>query len=316
LSEELYQTPVFIVSAGRSGSTFLAKLVNQHPEIVCVSDLFEPVGPAPYFDKSTTLSGQEFFNVISAPSTKPRLRYWRERQTKERLFIPEDENLVSLLLSYTIPFLDDDPLKCLHDYKGYALTRPDQSPADHLIDFFEWLRRRFNGKLWVERTGGALPLTPNIIETWPEAKVVHNYRDGRECSISMQNYPFFRMYLKMIDNPDLDEWDFDEVYPIEEFGKMWSDWVVVAENALKTVPDEKKRWISYEDIMENPNDTLADLIKYILEKDVLSSTDEKWLNRCSEQINPSPKKFLGLNTTEQESLYNACEPGLKLLGYK
>ena len=130
------KTPVFIVSAGRSGSTFLAKLINDHPDIVCVSDLFEPVGPAPYFDRETKISGTDFFNMIAAPSTKPRLRYWRERQTKERLFVPEDEGLVSLLLSYTIPFVDDDPMTCLSDYQNFVAREPEQSPADHLISFF------------------------------------------------------------------------------------------------------------------------------------------------------------------------------------
>ena len=129
------KTPVFIVSAGRSGSTFLAKLINDHPDIVCVSDLFEPVGPAPYFDRETKISGTDFFNMIAAPSTKPRLRYWRERQTKERLFVPEDEGLVSLLLSYTIPFVDDDPMTCLSDYQNFVAREPEQSPADHLISF-------------------------------------------------------------------------------------------------------------------------------------------------------------------------------------
>ena len=90
------QKPIFIVSAGRSGSTILAKMINLHPQILCVSDLFEPVGPVPYFDREIVVTGEKFFEILSSPSTKPRLRYWRERETKERLFYPDDENLVSL----------------------------------------------------------------------------------------------------------------------------------------------------------------------------------------------------------------------------
>ena len=311
------QTPIFIVSAGRSGSTFLAKVISDHPALVCISDLFEPVGPTPYFDIKDEVTGCEFFrDILAVASTKPRLRYWRERDTKERLFVPEDENLISLFLSYTVPFVDQDVMGVYEECKAYFENRSPKTPADHFTDFCEWMKERYNGELWVERTGGSLPHTGKIINTWPNAKIIHSYRDGRECSISMHKYPFFRMYLKMEENPNLDEWDFDEMPPIEDIGRMWNNWVLHAQEAMKSLPDDQKRWISYENLMQNPEHELEKLIKYIMDKDGLSEQDHQWIERNVELVKPSTPKFKDLSDDEQKRLQAACAEGLKALNYK
>ena len=53
------QTPIFVVSSGRAGSTLLARMIHRHPQLLCVSDLFEPVGEVPYFDHRKIVDGEE-----------------------------------------------------------------------------------------------------------------------------------------------------------------------------------------------------------------------------------------------------------------
>ena len=79
-------------------------MINRHPQLLCVSDLFEPVGEVPYFDRSKIVDGKEFFKILSGPSFPQRIKYWREQPTSELLFMPEDDDMVSLLLTYTLPF--------------------------------------------------------------------------------------------------------------------------------------------------------------------------------------------------------------------
>ena len=75
------QTPIFVVSSGRAGSTLLARMIHRHPRLLCVSDIFEPVGEIPYFDARHRVTGGEFFAVLSAPSFPQRIRYWRAQPT-------------------------------------------------------------------------------------------------------------------------------------------------------------------------------------------------------------------------------------------
>ncbi|MFQ5632488.1 MAG: sulfotransferase, partial [bacterium] len=191
------QTPIFVISSGRTASTFLARLINKHPQLLCVSDFFEPVGDVPYFDRDRIVDGREFFEILSSPSFKQRIKYWREQPTAELLFLHEDDNMVSLLLSYTLAFLTHGkPMKLFYELKEAVGDFGNDSMVNHLISFFEWLRHKFGKELWVERTGGSLPHLAKIIETWPNAKIVHNYRDCRETAISMMTGSFFRLYLE------------------------------------------------------------------------------------------------------------------------
>ena len=133
------QTPIFVLSAGRTGSTLLAKMINRHPGLLCVSDLFEPVGEVPYFDAKRIVDGQEFFKILSLPSYKQRIKYWRKQPNAELLFLHEDDNMVSLLLSYTLPFLTDGkPMDLFHELQEETKQWEEDSMVSHTIRFFEW----------------------------------------------------------------------------------------------------------------------------------------------------------------------------------
>ncbi|UCE06529.1 MAG: hypothetical protein JSW07_00355 [bacterium] len=162
------QTPIFVLSSGRTGSTLLARMINRHDRLLCVSDLFEPVGEVPYFDQEKIVDGREFFRVLRSPSYKQRIKYWREQLTTEFLCLHEDDNMVSLLLSYTLAFLmDGNPMNLFHQLNEVIKNWEKDSMANHTIRFFDWLRDKFGKELWVERTGGTLPHTRKIVETWP-----------------------------------------------------------------------------------------------------------------------------------------------------
>ena len=309
------QTPIFVVSSGRAGSTLLAKMIHRHPRLLCVSDIFEPVGEIPYFDRQKEVDGEEFFSVLSSPSFKQRIAYWRERPTSELLFLPDDDNMVSLLLSYTLPFLDqDDPIGLFQEIKEETEKRGSASMADHLIKLFDSLRDRYDQALWVERTGGSLPHMRKIIETWPDAKIIHNYRDPRETAISMMKGSFFRLYLELEKNPELDEWDFDHMPPLEEMGAMLNRWIVDGTAALSEVPAERRMNLSYEDLLDDPTKTLIKLHEFIFESPP-ESQEIAWAKAESAVIRRPPLKFPTLAGDSRERLLDACSEGLAALGY-
>ncbi len=310
------QRPIFIVSSGRTGSTALARMLNNHPQILIVSDLFEPTGPVPYFNRKSLITGSDFFKLLSHPSIKPRLRYWRERATKERLFYPDDNNLVSLLLCYTIPFLTDKPMELFEDLRTEMNRLKPTYIADHLVAFFEFLRERFRKDVWVERTGGSLSHIERIVNIWPDARIVHNYRDGRETAISMYHYPFFRMYLQILKKPDLDEWDFDYYPPIEEFGKMWEKWILKAEDILNRLSEHQKLYLSYEEYTDNTFNTLIKLVKFIFDRKEPTREDVRWAKEEAKRIVKAPIRFHTLSKEKQILLESACSRGLRRLGYQ
>ena len=310
------QTPIFVVSSGRAGSTLLANMIHRHPQLLCVSDIFEPVGEIPYFDRNRRVDGKEFFKIVSAPSFKQRIKYWRAQPTGELLFLPEDDQMVSLLLSYTLPFLaGKDPMGVYRELESSAADWPEDSMPGHLIRLFDWLRDHYSKDLWVERTGGSLPHMKEIVETWPDAKIIHNYRNCHETAISMMTGSFFRLYLELEKNIDLDDWDSSYMPPVEEMGAMLNRWVVDAAAALETVPKERQLNFAFEDLVEDPAKALVRLSNFIFDREEPTAEDMAWAEKERAVIRRPSLKFPSLPQPEKQRLQEACAEGMAALGY-
>ncbi len=305
-----------MLSSGRAGSTLLARMIQSHPELLCVSDLFEPVGEEPYFDRARVVSGREFFAILSRPSYPQRIAYWRQCPTAELLFLHPEDEMVSLLTSYTLPFLTGGDPMALYEEAGEEVARWGEAPiADHLVAFFDWLRDRFWARRWVERTGGSLPHARRILEVWPDAKVVHNYRDTREVAISMLTGSFFRLYLELERDPDLGEWDWTYTPPVEELAAMVNRWVVDAAAALAELPAEQRMDLAYEELVTRPAETLLALSGFLLDRAEPSVGDRAWAERQARIVRRVPLRFPGLEEPEQQRLQAACGEALATLGY-
>ncbi|MEM7349850.1 MAG: sulfotransferase [Acidobacteriota bacterium] len=310
------QIPIFVVSSGRAGSTLLAKMIHRHPQLLCVSDIFEPVGEIPYFDRQKRVDGKAFFDILSAPSFKQRIKFWRDRPTTELLFLPEDDEMVSLLLSYTLPFLaGKDPMPLYDELKEATESLESDSMPNHLIRCFDWLRDRFQKELWVERTGGSLPHMRQIIETWPNAKIVHNFRDTRETAISMMTGSFFRLYLELAKDPQLGEWDADYMPPLEEMGAMLNQWIVDAVAALEQVPAERQINLSFESLVDDTVETLLGFSRFVFDREP-TAEDIAWAEQERTVIRKPSLKFSQLDREQQEKLEAACAEGMEALGYR
>ena len=79
--------------------------------------------------------------------------------------------------------------------------------------------------------------------------------------------------------------------------------------ALSVLPEEQLLTIRYEDIVADPQSTLARLIDFI--DPSLHDTD--WLARASKLVEPRPSPWEQLPTAEREALETACQPGQAVL---
>lgn len=309
------QTPIFVLSSGRTGSTFLARIINRHPRMACMSDLFEPVGEVPYFDRDRRVDGEEFFRILSAPSFPQRIAYWRHQANAELLYMPEDDRLVSLLLTYTLPFLTDgSPMDLYGQLRAATRTWPERPMPEHLTALFDWLRRTAGKEIWVERTGGSLPHTAQILETWPGARVVLNTRDSRETAISMMTGSFFRLYLALTEDPAMGAWDWTVMPPIEKMGAMLDGWVVDACEALESFPAEQQTRLAYEDLLARPVETLLAFSEFVLGRPP-EDEDRAWAEAEAQRIRPAPLRFPELPAGERRRLAEAVARSQTLLGY-
>ena len=190
--------PVLVLSTGRCGSTMVSDILSRHPGILSVSEFFSFVGPRAFVGRR--LSGERIWCLYSRPG-RP-IRRLRHFGIPSELLYPLDDSAARFslddlppILAITLPHLTAE-YHDLYDECGRVVrAQPRQAPAEHHRRFFEWLAGRFRRRVWVERSGGSLLWGSRLLGAFPDARVIHVYRDGRDTALSMSRHPPFRVML-------------------------------------------------------------------------------------------------------------------------
>ena len=218
--------------------------------------------------------------------------------------------------------------------RGFA----KQPPADHYRQFFTWLRRRFDRDVWVERSGPSLMWAYTMLRQFPEARVIHLYRDGRDTAISMSRHYAFRIAVASLRASPIDllkllrhdrTWEklmlwqsaINEFVPfrrlpldkldLADFGAFWSRLVVHGTRLFNRLPPESVLNVKFEEVQDDPESEIRRLIRFISPE----LEDDGWIRKASSIPGLARSRFPQLDPHEQAALTKACRPGLELLGY-
>ena len=162
---------------------------------------------------------------------------------------------------------------------------------------------------WVERSGGSLIFAPRLLSEFPEARVVHVYRDGRETALSMSRHYPFRLYpatMKKL-RPRV-----TDVEVLVSGVKRWSKINPWLELLLPLLVKPER--LPFDKL------TITDFAAYWsaligLAHEMLGLEDEAWIRKASAIPRQTPSKFAKLSVAEQDAIIEACRLGLERLGY-
>ena len=340
-------SPAIVVSSGRCGSTMLSDILNSHPDILSISELLILQGRALFHFRR--LSGNEMWNIISKQTRAQRQQLDRH---SDALLYPVGTprgrysgTEIPPISWVTLPHITDRPDDLLDELEPLIRSQPRQYAADHYRVMFSWLCRKFDRKLWVERSGGAGMYVQRLAKMFPEAKFIHLYRDGRDTVVSMRKHPVFREAVRYI--VTMRGYGVDSLKPmtgasanafrdwaalrsqlliyivflfnrakerellLAEFAKFWSDVVDMADRFLDTLPPEKVLRVRFEDIQKEPQKEIARLVRFLDP----SLDDPEWVNRAARIPRPTRSKLGDLAPAERAALTESCRGSLERLGY-
>ena len=333
--------PVLVLSTGRCGSTMLSDILNTHPDVLSLSEFFASVGMKAFIRKRP--SGKALWQICNQHSPGLRARLATEEGRKRSLY-PFDapqarftpENIPSIL-SRTLPHLTPDFERLYDELESVMQTRPKAALADQYLFMFGWLCERLGRRVWVERSGGSLVFGRILTRLFPEARVVHIYRDGRDTALSMSQHPAFKtgpavaqrlgrlgvdMYggdplrdlgvfkLFMLRFVGMKKMARQEAAGPEACGDMWSRMILSSRAYLSSLPPERFFALRYEDVLHHPREKIRELIDFIDP----GLADDVWLDEAARIPHPNPPKYLSLDAETQARLTRACAPGLEALG--
>lgn len=338
--------PVFVLGTGRCGSTMVSEMLNLHPRVLSLSEFFSNVGTDALRRRRAT--GDQMWGWYAHQQEHTRLML---RENYAELAYPLDapgarfgrDDLPPILCG-TLPHLTSDHEELFDELGPVVRARPRQRPAAHFRDLFEWLCGRMERDVWVERSGASLLFGAQLLRAFPDARVVHIYRDGRETAISMSRHYLFRTIMatilalrskgidivgslskgrfwerispwleplasRMVNN---DRLPYDKLV-LADFGFLWSSMIEHAHNVFGRLPSSRVASVAFEDLQSKPEAELRRLIRFVSPE----LADEAWVREAAKLPRPprSPSNFEKLSAEERWSVAEACRPGLERLGY-
>ena len=331
--------PVLVLSTGRCGSTMVSEVLNTHPDVLSLSEFFISLGMKALIRKR--LDGKTLWKICRrhSPGLKSMLAGDRDRilypfDTPQARYSPQDiPSILCMVLPHLTPHYES-----LYDELGPVVRgQPKATLPDQYLFLFKWLCERFERRVWVERSGGSLLFGRRLMGLFPEARVVHIHRDGRDTALSMSNHPAFKAgpgLMRKLQRMGLDPYGGDPIPNInpftllrfrfvnmqkmmrqgavlEAYGDLWSRMILSSRAYLSSLPPDRFLSLRYEDVLRNPRGKLRELIAFIDP----SMVNEDWLDAAARIPRPNPSRFSSLDAETQRRLTDACAPGLQALGY-
>ena len=295
-------TGTLIVSTGRCGYTLISDLMNLHGKVLSLSEFHTMVGPG----------------LLLAPDMDGRALWEKmcfvSQQSKDLMRLaPCSEILADIsggepypepLELITIPHLERAGLKDVRLSFQIATEARAAAPiAEHFAPIFDYMRDRYQRDCWVERSGATMDYLHLLLPCYPDARIIHIYRDSPETALSMSRHPYFKMravYSRVRPMPVEEALSFD--LPLAEFGRYWSDMMV---KGLKALEDDGRPvlHLSYEALGMRPRANLRDVFAF-MELPVVD------LDRACAIIRPAQ---FHRGPPEWGDLIEACQPGVDAL---
>jgi len=203
------QNPIFIVGCPRSGTTVLTVQLGRHPDIV-------------------TTPETSFFELIT--------HFWPIVLRKQPV---SNKNVDKI---FKIPRFRKLNLN-LNEVKQ-LLDNTDRSHRSFFCVLMECFRNQSGKSFWCEKTPRHLYHVKKILEFFPNAKIIHIVRDGRDVANSLRKVYWRESNLLT----------------------QAHEWVLNAKIGLalnKRLPKERFLTIFYEDLLTTPEDVLSVTCKFI-----------------------------------------------------
>jgi len=321
----------FVVSTGRCGSTLLDKMMNHHPDLLMISECMGAPDRANAFNAGI-ITKDQLKNLLLSSIPIVDLAVRRGNITKEQQYEVKDHVNFSIpaYLYICFPTLTDKPDELFAELMELIDTFPDQTMTEHYLQIFNWLTRKFDRKIWCERTGGSIEFMPGLYKLFPNAKYLHIHRNGPDAVLSMKNHAYFQMLVSLFTRPvtreELEQTElagkpismddpisqrlFARQPSYTDFAAYWNYQLAVGYSVFAKMDPTQYMDIRYEDMIAEPHRIMNQIADFF---ELPNNSD--WVDKAAEIIdtNEVSSSIANLSEDEQETLINACMPGQILL---
>lgn len=247
MTQERDHGTVFLVGAGRSGTTLVYKLLCLHRHVAYISNYDEwwfPPGWAAGMVAADTAAklGAWFGGGGNA--------YFVKRPLMKRMF-PTPVEGEPIYRRCGMP---------LFSARGY---RPDRRVADRLRGAFAAIRRGARGELVLSKRTSNNRRIPALDAVFPEARYVHVIRDGREVADSLLRVEWWGGHRVWWDGRTAAEMERSGENSLAIAARNWVYEMNELRHGLASVAPSRILEVRYERLLAEPERQLASILDFI-----------------------------------------------------
>lgn len=231
--------PVFIIGAGRSGTTLVYKLLCMHPNIAWISNYVARIpalGVLSIMNRFTLLTKKVRHSVWFGKKSNA---YLSERGAFTRMF-PMPVEGESVYARCNIPTFPKD---------SWRITK---NQIKCLRSAFEKIRNYQKCTLVLSKRTANNRRLPQLIKAFPNARFIHVVRDGRAVANSLINVKWWMDHkVWWWDEKTPKQWEAEGKSPIALAAMNWVEEVQAIQAGLTHIPPGHVLQIRYEELPNN-----------------------------------------------------------------
>lgn len=282
----------------------MSEMLRLHPSVLSLSEVFASLQPRAF--PTELLTGEAFYTLLTAPNSEWTAVLQDGSEPSELLYDADSGGRytrstgVPPLLATCLPFISDTPELVLDEIGEHWQGRPAASAAEHYQQLFDWLCRRLGCSVWVERSGGSLEYATEVLNAFPEARVLHLHRRGVDTAMAMSGHAYFRHRVRHRAGGD------DET--LSAYGRYWSSSILTGLRALSASPGGSVLHLSYERLVTDSAGALEDVARFFDLPDA-----PEWPAAASRLVEHQPSRWSTIGEEERAATLRATAVGERAL---
>jgi len=242
---------VFLLGAGRSGTTLLYKLLSIHQNVAYLSNYQNRY---PQWNFSAVL--QRILNQFPDYKRKSWFKehgeaYFNHRRKWLQSIVPTPSEAESVYASCGIPSLDTD----------HFLVQP--YIAQCLKNKFECVRRLSGGEVLLSKRTANNRRIPILKHIFPDAKYIHLVKDGRSVAHSLLRVAWWDDHILYWTGKTPRQMVAEGSNPLHLAARNWVEEMHSLEKGMALIESKQILQVRYDELLKNPREQLQRMLDFM-----------------------------------------------------
>lgn len=240
---------VFLVGAGRSGTTLLQKVLALHPEIGSTTNYHRHL--------PDWLSGVLLRSIRRFPKLKKSMWF---KEGGNAYFIDRPW----IIRIFPAPVEDEGM------YRACGMPIASNEGCQLSAEVLTCLRRRFErmgrfmgAKVFIDKRIANIRRLPWLKAAFPDARFLHLIRDGREVAHSLATVSWWPERVVWWAGAKPAELEMRGMHALEICARNWVEDIRAVQRGLTGIEKDKVREIRYESLLERPVDEIRKVLSFL-----------------------------------------------------